>query len=328
MRDLLSQNVQALDDSNVVFSMFTCTYNRADLLPRVYEALSKQTFRGFEWIIYNNGSTDDTEALVKSWIETAPFTIRYYSRPDNSGIQRAYNEGVRHARGRFWVMMDSDDACVPNALERFYALWNEIPAANRHQYVGVTVNCADQHGDFVGTPFPESPLDSTIQETTWRHRVRGEKWGMQRVDVLSEIPFQDVPDHIQPGAIWRKIARKYKTRYANETLRVYYIDEPDREDQLSHHYAMNDINSVGQRVNTLDVLDNEMRWFFYDPVDFLKTAVIYSRYCDKLGIPFIQQLSSVQSWSGRLLVVVAWPAKIANNVIKKIQYAKLQGSKA
>lgn len=60
------------------FTVFTPTYNRAHLLPRAYDSLRKQTFRDFEWLIVDDGSTDDTETLVKQWQQEAEFPIRYY----------------------------------------------------------------------------------------------------------------------------------------------------------------------------------------------------------------------------------------------------------
>lgn len=51
----------------VLFTVFTPTYNRANVLHRVYESLCAQTFRNFEWLIVDDGSTDNTYELVKSW---------------------------------------------------------------------------------------------------------------------------------------------------------------------------------------------------------------------------------------------------------------------
>lgn len=214
-------------------------------------------------------------------------------------------------------MLDSDDSCVPNALERFHSIWQGIPSLEQAAFAGVTVNCIDQHGQFVGTPFPKSPLDSTMQQTTWEFGVEGEKWGFQRVDVLREFPFQDDPHHIQPGAIWRAIGRKYKTRYVNENLRIYYIDEPDRQDQLSRHASMDDSNSVGQRVNNLDVLNNEMHWFRHSPLSFIKSAAIYSRYCDKLGYSLSKQFADVATVSGRFLLAFSLVFKIGHTTMVK-----------
>jgi len=60
------------------FTVFTPTYNRAHTLPRVYESLKHQTFRDFEWLIVDDGSTDNTKELVEVWQKENLFPIRYF----------------------------------------------------------------------------------------------------------------------------------------------------------------------------------------------------------------------------------------------------------
>ncbi len=58
------------------FTVFTPTYNRAHLLYRTYNSLRKQTYRDFEWLIVDDGSTDGTETLIKQWSQEAEFSIK------------------------------------------------------------------------------------------------------------------------------------------------------------------------------------------------------------------------------------------------------------
>ena len=67
-----------------MLTVFTPTYNRAYILPRLYESLLKQTDRNFEWVIVNDGSTDNTRELVKEWINENKFTIRYYEQENQA----------------------------------------------------------------------------------------------------------------------------------------------------------------------------------------------------------------------------------------------------
>src|SRR2546423_7154708 len=106
------------------FTVLTATYNRAHLLPRVYESLCAQTFRDFEWVIVDDGSTDGTRELVSSWHEDFP--IRYFWKP-NGGKHTAVNLGVQEAAGQFIVILDSDDRLIPDTLERLDYHWKQIP---------------------------------------------------------------------------------------------------------------------------------------------------------------------------------------------------------
>ncbi len=98
-----------------VFTVFTATFNRAHVLHRVYHSLRAQTFRDFEWLVVDDGSTDGTGALVEAWRAEADFPIRYRYQ-ENRGKHVACNRAVAEARGRFFLTLDSDDACVPQAF--------------------------------------------------------------------------------------------------------------------------------------------------------------------------------------------------------------------
>ena len=63
-------------------TVFTPTYNRAYALPHLYETLQEQTFRDFEWLIVDDGSSDNTEELIQSWINDARLPIRYIKTPN------------------------------------------------------------------------------------------------------------------------------------------------------------------------------------------------------------------------------------------------------
>src|SRR5262249_2422136 len=100
-----------------LFTVFTPTYNRAHTLHRVFDSLCAQTLRDFEWLVIDDGSSDSTRELIDNWTKSAHFTIRYIKQ-DHSGKHIAHNCAVREARGQFFLTLDSDDACTPQALER------------------------------------------------------------------------------------------------------------------------------------------------------------------------------------------------------------------
>jgi glycosyltransferase involved in cell wall biosynthesis/SAM-dependent methyltransferase len=287
------------------FTVFTPTYNRADTLPRVYESLAAQSFRDFEWLVCDDGSTDGTRALVEGWIREAAFPIRYFRQP-NQGKHVAYNNGVRRARGELFLTLDSDDACVPQALERFKRLWESIPEPDREQFSAVTALCVDQHGHLVGDRFPFDPTDSDSLEIRYRFKVRGEKWGFQRTSVLREFPFPvlDGARHVPPSVVWSAIARRYKTRYVNEVLRIYYVAE--RSDQLSRAQARVK-NARGLALWHGSVLDHDLRWFRVAPLRLAGSAVNYVRYSLHAGCRPAQALRRLTLWRARALALLTSP---------------------
>src|SRR5438874_2378327 len=94
------------------FTVLTPTYNRANTLPRVYDSLRAQSFRDFEWLVLDDGSSDGTKSLIEDWQATSDFPIRYIYQ-ENQGKPAAFNRGVQEASGELLLTLDSDDACVP-----------------------------------------------------------------------------------------------------------------------------------------------------------------------------------------------------------------------
>ena len=210
-----------------LFTIFTPTYNRAYTLGRVYQSLLAQTFTNFEWLIVDDGSSDGTEELASRFISEGKIEIRYFQQP-NGGKHVAFNRGVREARGVLFLPFDSDDSCLPIALERFRAHWAEIPELERLKFSGVTCLCKDEKGEFVGGMLPAPILDGHPYEVTSRYRLKGEKWGFHRTEILRIYPFPEFKGErfVPESLIWNRIGRSYKIRFVNEVLR-YYFNSPD-----------------------------------------------------------------------------------------------------
>ncbi len=132
-------------------TVFTATYNRAYTLPALYDSLCKQTDKNFEWLVVDDGSTDGTQALVKSWQAAENgFSIRYHYKK-NGGKSRAINDGVKLAQGEFFFMVDSDDTVVPKAVELLRKRCNEIADDDNFIAVGMAKGYPD--GKYLkGTP--------------------------------------------------------------------------------------------------------------------------------------------------------------------------------
>ncbi len=74
-------------------TIFTPTYNRAYILPKLYESLCVQTCQDFEWLIVDDGSTDNTQKILDSWLEENRISMRYVLQ-ENGGKMRAFNRAV------------------------------------------------------------------------------------------------------------------------------------------------------------------------------------------------------------------------------------------
>jgi glycosyltransferase involved in cell wall biosynthesis len=204
------------------FTVFIPTFNRAYILPKALESVSRQSYRGdFEVIVVDDGSTDNTKAIVSAFAATAPFPVGYHYQA-NQGKHAAHNKAVGLARGELFVLLDSDDVLLPDALQSIDDAWNGIPSAARPKYAGIEGLCLDAAGAVMGQSFPRDPLDSNYLEVTRRYGVSGEKRNAIRLDVLRRYPYPvvEAERHIRPSFIWKRMAHEYLFRYINKPLQV------------------------------------------------------------------------------------------------------------
>lgn len=141
-------------------TVFTPTYNRAYIIENLYRSLQRQTFHDFEWLVIDDGSSDNTRSLFKTWIQDEnPFTIRYYYY-ENSGKPAEINRALDLAAGELFFTVDSDDLLMPNALALIDKWEDTIPKD------GSFCAFAGSHGNMNGAPtnpiFNQHWVDATF----------------------------------------------------------------------------------------------------------------------------------------------------------------------
>lgn len=291
------------------FTVFTPSYNRRHTLARVYESLRAQTFRDFEWLIIDDGSSDGTGDLVAEWAKTSDFAIQYIYQP-NGGKNSTYRPALEAARGTLFLTLDSDDECVPEALERFKHHWDAIPEADREAFSAVTARCRTPDGRPVGDSFPRPVLDSDSLELLYRYKVRGEKWGFHRVDVLKQYPFPTFEKckYVPEGVIWQAIARRYKTRFVNEYLRTYHMETINN---FTTSVGTSSKYAAGYLYYFTAVLNEDLNWIRYDPASFFKSAANYTRFSLHEGLGIAPQARALRGAKVRLLWLGTFPVGVA-----------------
>ena len=106
-------------------TIFTPTFNRAYILPKLYDSLCLQTCQNFEWLIVDDGSTDQTKELVEGWINEKKILIRYVCQ-ENGGKMRAFNKAVSLTKTELFVCIDSDDQLASELVVKdSLTFWDE-----------------------------------------------------------------------------------------------------------------------------------------------------------------------------------------------------------
>ncbi len=128
----------------------TSTYNRADTLPKLYQSLLDQTSSDFCWLIVDDGSTDDTESLVATFIEENKIPIQYIKKAKNQGLSRGQNSCALAAETDLLWIVDSDDWLFPDAVQKIAETWK----ATKDECVGIIAPYVNEDGNILGNWFP------------------------------------------------------------------------------------------------------------------------------------------------------------------------------
>ncbi|OQP03966.1 hypothetical protein B1690_16910 [Geobacillus sp. 46C-IIa] len=212
------------------YTVFTPTYNRERYLGRLYQSLRAQTYKDFEWLIIDDGSTDNTEQKIKDYINENEISIRYI-RQNNGGKHRAFNRAIEEAKGDFIICVDSDDYLKDYAIEKIDK-FSRVP----HGVMALCFLCIDEKGDIIGDEFPKSKSVFNLIDLTYKYKVRGDKLWVFKRDILINYRFPEYEGEkfVTEGVLLFQMALKYDIFVVNEALQV-------------HEYQDDGLTSIGNK---------------------------------------------------------------------------------
>jgi len=151
-----------------MLTVFTPAYNRANMLSRLYRSLCDQTCDDFEWLIVDDGSTDDTTSVVQSFAGEEKINIRYFKK-ENGGKHTAHNLALEKAAGEWLLCVDSDDLLTTDAVAK---LTEKIAQLNGES--GIVCYKEDLNGRLLSDPFPKNICKTKMYRLAAEYGCRGE----------------------------------------------------------------------------------------------------------------------------------------------------------
>lgn len=221
----------------VPLTVFTPAYNRADLLPRCFESMKRQTNKSFIWMIIDDGSTDNTRQLVESWMaQPQEFAIVYYYK-ENGGLHTAYNEAIAHVETELCVCIDSDDFMPDDAVEKILTCWAEKGSEKVAGIVGLDY---DLDGRTIGDPLPDQPTVNLIDLLVGRYPIRqGDRTNVVRTELYKKYaPMKVFPGekNFNPHYMHLQISMEYDFLVLNENLRYVDYQQGGMSDSMYRQY--------------------------------------------------------------------------------------------
>ena len=295
----------------VKITVCTPTYNRGKLLNKLYNSLKSQDFKNFEWLIVDDGSTDNTEIIVNKFIQENMVNINYVKK-NNGGKHTALNIGIDKAQGELFWIVDSDDYIVEGALKYIWIKWNEIE--NKNEFAGLSGLRGYEDGKVIGTKGNEEYIDTDALRYRYKYKMLGDKAEVYRTDILKQNKFPEFKDekYVTEAVVWNRIANKnLKLRYLNK---VTYICEY-LEGGLTNTSDKNIIESwSGTTLYYKELLSYELV-----PIKdkILSGARAYLHYCYEKGIGFKGIFNITKN---PIYIILAWfvyIAKLSKRVIRR-----------
>lgn len=304
-----------------MITVFTPTYNRGNLLNRLYQSLCRQNYKEFEWIIVDDGSLDDTSSIVNIIQDKHPcgdFSILYYKK-ENGGKHTAVNTGVQKAHGDLFFIADSDDILPPNALQTVAEIWEQAKYDNSIGGIcGFDGGIND--GSIIGTGFPKEVhllnielsnhinigyIDATTRDVRFKLKVDGDMKEVFRTSVLREYPFPEIKgERFCPEVlVWNRIASKYKLRHINKI--IYLVEY--QQDGITSAITRSRMNSpIASTMTYAEMLDYNisLRWKIRSAINYWRF-----RYCIKnkaLKVPDVK-------WYWRLFQIIGLLMHLKDN---------------
>ena len=261
-----------------MLTVFTPSYNRANTLPRAYEALKRQTSKDFVWLVIDDGSTDNTREIVKTWIdEQNDFEIKYIYK-ENGGLHTGYNCAIENTDTELMVCVDSDDFMPDNAVKKILDFWAKNGS---DEYAGIVGLDYDLSGNVIGDKFPNQKtinlIDTLLDK---RSAVIGDKTNVIRTSVYKEVaPMKsfDGEKNFNPHYMHLLISKKYDFLVMNENLKFVEYQQGGMTDSIFKQYY-NSPNSFAQtRKLYLSFKNSSLKFRIKNTIHYISSCIIAKR---------------------------------------------------
>lgn len=198
-------------------TIITPTYNRSTMIGKLYDSLKKQSCKNFLWLVMDDGSTDGTDILVKSWQEEGQIELCYLKK-NNGGKHTALNLGIAAINTELTFIVDSDDWLPEHAVEtilQYHARFKDMRGVCGYSFLRFypdgTVNDAF---------FPENEKVDTYVNVRINGNIGGDKAEVFYTEILKNYPFPEFGEEkfLPEDLVWVKMSGPYKMVHINECI--------------------------------------------------------------------------------------------------------------
>ena len=297
-------------------TIFTATYNRGHLIYRLYEALQKQKDFNFEWLVIDDGSSDNTKELFDKWLtESNRFEIRYYYQ-ENQGLIRSLNKGIELAKGDYFSKIDSDDYVLDDYSKNIMRWIQELDNSSEvYAVAGLKVrpDGVPLKGCMPNIPNGKSFIDATDLERK-KYDLDADMCEAWRTDVLRKYPFpvwqgeKFAPEQL---VLYDLALKGFKIRWYPIALSVCEYQEGGLTLGAGKLEKENPMGYAMMYNQNLKIYSSFKR-NLYDAMQMTALTVC------------ARKLSYLRESNNRLATVLTFPIGLLLSIRRRIQFARIQ----
>lgn len=218
-----------------MLTVFTPAYNRAHTIGRTYQSLCRQSCHDFEWLVVDDGSVDNTQGLIKSYLTDieivndsefygfsvdAPWLKVHYIYQENQGMHGAHNTAYDAIHTELNTCIDSDDYMPDDAVEKILNLWNSLSDEEKKMYAGIiALDVEDKTLKVIGCELPTDRRSTTLSGF-YERGGKGDKKLIYRTEVIKSVPRYPLFE----GE--RYVALVYKYTLVDQQYELLILNEP------------------------------------------------------------------------------------------------------
>ena len=290
----------------MTITILTPTYNRWGGVKNLWESIRSQTNKDFEWLIVDDGSTDNTKSLIEQLRPESDFPIRYIYKA-NGGKHTALNVGIKEIESELTFIVDSDDCISKDAVASILRIHKKY--SDRSDLCGYTFLRSFPDGKINGKVFnPNEKIASYIDARVNVDDTHADKAEVFLTKCLKEFPFPEYSGEkfLGEDMIWVRMARKYKMVHVNQAIYIgNYMEDGLTNNRRKHNIA----SPIGCMHRAEEFIEPDIK-FRYRVKGSLQ-YIIYGRFAGMRIMDLIHQSRH------KVLVAVCIPPALALHRIWK-----------
>lgn len=283
-------------------TVVTPTYNRANELEKAFNSLKEQNEKDFEWLVIDDGSTDNTEDVIRNFKEETNFDISYYKQ-DNQGKHIALNIAFKKVKTELLMILDSDDCLTRTAIEEILLIHNKYKDNDKVAAYVFQKGKSNAPTERITQVFKKEEFIDNYNTYIINKEIKGDKEEVFKTKILKNYSYPQYlgEKFVGEGVLWSKISHNYDMVFCNKIIYLCeYLDGGLTKSGRSFRMK----NPQGGKYHAEEYLDKR-----YKNKIRIKNAILYLVYSKALKENYFKILKNRKE---KILFIMA---KIPSEII-------------